>query len=64
MDMNIYHLLKILKRKIKKKIQIGKNGNRKTKFIFWNFKDQKKWKNTRKRINKIKNLAFKNQIFF
>jgi hypothetical protein len=39
MDMNIYHLLKILKRKIKKKIQIGKNGNRKTKFIFWNFKD-------------------------
>jgi hypothetical protein len=27
-----------------KKLKKGKKGNRKTNFIFWNFKDHKKWK--------------------
>jgi len=40
--MNIYHLLDFRKKKkMEKKLKIG---NRKTNFIFWNFKDPKKWK--------------------
>jgi hypothetical protein len=45
MGMNIYTLLDFLKKKNWKKMKMKNRGNRKTNFIFWNFEDQKEWKN-------------------
>jgi hypothetical protein len=48
MHINIYHLLKFF---LKENLKIGIEGNRKINSIFWNFKDQKKWKNKEKTQN-------------
>jgi hypothetical protein len=51
MGMNIYHLLDLfLKKNLGKKFKIGNKGNRKANFIFWKFKDQRKWKKRGKKI--------------
>ncbi len=47
--MNIYTLLDFFKKKNWKKMKMKNRGNRKTNFIFWNFEDQKEWKNRGKK---------------
>jgi len=50
-------------------LKIKNKGNKKTNFIFWNFEDQKEWKNRGKKneifrkniIKEKKILAFKKQ---